>query len=159
MRLLLFLRVPSQRTHASPIRFSRTRLLLAVRRREPRAHVAQPQGTSGACPHLPASPADPWHLPAAQTGHSRHYAWVEFKHPSVAKVAADAMNNYLLAGQVLKVHVVAPSAVHPSTFKGSDKPFRARPRQRTAREAHNAPRSAEQLQAAAQRLVKGEAAR
>ena len=69
------------------------------------------------------------------------------------------MNNYLLAGQVLKVHVVAPSAVHPSTFKGCDKPYRARPRARTARDAHNAPRSAEQLQRTAQRLVKSEAQR
>lgn len=40
------------------------------------------------------------------TGASRHYGFLEFKDYKVAKIAADAMNNYLLLGQLLKVHVI-----------------------------------------------------
>lgn len=40
------------------------------------------------------------------TGASRHYAFVEFKDLSAAQVAAETMNNYLLVGHLLKVHVV-----------------------------------------------------
>jgi RNA recognition motif-containing protein len=97
--------------------------------------------------------------PLAQTGHSRHYAWVEFKHPSVAKVAATTMDNYLLYGQVLRVRVVAPSDVHASTFNGCDKPFRPRPGARLAREARNAKKDEGQVARVAQRLLRGERAR
>lgn len=41
-----------------------------------------------------------------KTGASRHYAFVEFKQQNAATVAAETMNNYLLFGHLLKVHVV-----------------------------------------------------
>ncbi|EEQ38735.1 putative ribosome biogenesis protein [Clavispora lusitaniae] len=41
-----------------------------------------------------------------KTGASRHYGFIEFKDYEVAKVAADTMNNYLLVGHLLKVHVI-----------------------------------------------------
>ncbi|OBA23888.1 RNA-binding domain-containing protein [Metschnikowia bicuspidata var. bicuspidata NRRL YB-4993] len=40
------------------------------------------------------------------TGASRHYAFVEFKDLHAAQVAAETMNNYLLVGHLLKVHLV-----------------------------------------------------
>lgn len=40
------------------------------------------------------------------TGASRHYGFLEFKDYKVAKIAAETMNNYLLLGHLLKVHVV-----------------------------------------------------
>ncbi|KAJ8145113.1 hypothetical protein OXX80_007865 [Metschnikowia pulcherrima] len=40
------------------------------------------------------------------TGASRHYAFVEFKDLHAAQVAAETMNNYLLVGHLLKVHVI-----------------------------------------------------
>lgn len=41
-----------------------------------------------------------------KTGASRHYAFVKFKQHDVAAVAAETMNNYLIFGHLLKVHVV-----------------------------------------------------
>ncbi|GEQ66570.1 hypothetical protein JCM33374_g233 [Metschnikowia sp. JCM 33374] len=40
------------------------------------------------------------------TGASRHYGFIEFKEIAAAQVAAETMNNYLLVGHLLKVHVV-----------------------------------------------------
>lgn len=40
------------------------------------------------------------------TGASRHYGFLEFKDYNVAKIAAETMNNYLLLGHLLKVHVI-----------------------------------------------------
>ena len=68
-----------------------------------------------------------------KTGHSKHFGWVEFKHPSVAKIAAETMDNYLLCGSVLKVKVVPPSELHPSTLKGANKRFVPRASSRLAR--------------------------
>ena len=131
------------------------RLFLAVRRRDARARVSQPQGAlMRAAPPGGALLTAP--ICAMQSGHSRHYGWVEFKHPAVARVAAEAMDNYLMFGQVLRVRVVPPAQVHPSTFKGAGRPVRPRPGARLAREAHNAKRSEEQLHRAAGRLLRGE---
>ena len=94
-----------------------------------------------------------------KTGHSKHFAWVEFKHSSVAKIAAEAMDNYLLYGQVLKVKVVAPSALHPDTLKGANTRFVPRVSCRRARAAHDAPRDAEATAKQAGKLLRGEAAR
>lgn len=41
-----------------------------------------------------------------KNGRSRHYGFIEFKDKTVAQVAADTMNNYLLFGHLLKVQVV-----------------------------------------------------
>lgn len=41
-----------------------------------------------------------------KTGASRHYGFVQFKDHETAVVAAETMNNYLLFGHMLQVHVV-----------------------------------------------------
>lgn len=41
-----------------------------------------------------------------KTGASRHYAFVKFQQHSAAEVAAETMNNYLLFGHLLKVHII-----------------------------------------------------
>jgi len=41
-----------------------------------------------------------------KTGNSRGFAFLEFEDEEVAKIAAAAMNSYLLYGHILKVHVV-----------------------------------------------------
>lgn len=50
---------------------------------------------------------------AVQTGGSKHFAFVEFKHKEVAAIAAEAMNNYLMLGKILKVHVMPTKDLHP----------------------------------------------
>lgn len=40
------------------------------------------------------------------TGRSKGYGFVEFKHPGVAKVAAETMNNYLMFKRILKGTII-----------------------------------------------------
>lgn len=60
-----------------------------------------------------------------KTGASRHYAFLEFKEFDVAKVAADTMNNYLLMGHLLKVHVIdePKDNLFPAKMKSSFREF------------------------------------
>lgn len=37
-----------------------------------------------------------------QSGRSKGYAFIEFQHPEVAKIAAETMNNYLMFNRLLK---------------------------------------------------------
>ncbi len=94
-----------------------------------------------------------------QTGRSKHYAWVEFKHPAVAKIAAETMDNYLLYGQVLRVKVVPPSALHPATLRGANARFVPRVSAKKARAAHDAPRGVAATQKQAEALLRRESAR
>lgn len=79
-----------------------------------------------------------------KTGHSKHFAFVEFESAQVAKIVAEAMNNYLMYGHILKCKYVEPDAVHPDTFKGANKRFRAPPYNKMERRALEAPKSESQ---------------
>mmetsp|Transcript_24240 Transcript_24240/g.95441 ORF Transcript_24240/g.95441 Transcript_24240/m.95441 type:complete len:101 (-) Transcript_24240:3035-3337(-) len=46
-----------------------------------------------------------------KTGRSKGYGFIEFESNSVASIAAQSMNGYLMFGQVLDVHVVEPEKV------------------------------------------------
>lgn len=37
-----------------------------------------------------------------KTGRSKGYGFVQFKHPDVAKIVAETMNNYLMCNRLLK---------------------------------------------------------
>jgi hypothetical protein len=84
---------------------------------------------------------------------------VEFKHASVAKIAADTMDNYLMFDKVLKVKLVPASALHPATFKGANTRFVPHVSTTTARMVHNAKRDALGVEKQAATLVKREAKR
>jgi len=49
-----------------------------------------------------------------KTGKSRHFGFIEFESPEVAKIVADTMHNYLLFKHLLQVFVVASEDVHPN---------------------------------------------
>lgn len=51
-----------------------------------------------------------------KTGGSRGYAFVEFLHDCVAKIAAETMNGYLMFERLLKCSVVPKDKVHPDMF-------------------------------------------
>lgn len=53
-----------------------------------------------------------------KTGACRHYAFLEFEDAGVARIAAKAMDGYLLAGKVLKCHIVESAKVKPEMFRG-----------------------------------------
>ncbi|KAI9887601.1 MAG: hypothetical protein M1823_000585 [Watsoniomyces obsoletus] len=56
-----------------------------------------------------------------RTGNSKHYAFLEFASPSVADITARTMNNYLLFGHILKVHVIPTEQIPPHLWKGEGK--------------------------------------
>ncbi|XP_076857871.1 MKI67 FHA domain-interacting nucleolar phosphoprotein [Brachyhypopomus gauderio] len=58
-----------------------------------------------------------------RTGRSRGFAFVEFECDEVAKIVAEAMDNYLMGERLIKCHVVPPENVHENLFVGSEKIF------------------------------------
>lgn len=67
------------------------------------------------------------------TGASRHFAFIEFEHEEVAKIAANTMDNYLMFGHILKAKFVAKEQVHENLFKGAGKRFKKVPWNRIER--------------------------
>lgn len=94
-----------------------------------------------------------------KTARAKHYAFLEFKDARVCRVAAEAMDGYILMERALKCRQVPPSVLHPETFKGANKRFKQIPWTRIARERHNKPRSAAGRQRLAQRLRSREKAK
>jgi nucleolar protein 15 len=91
-----------------------------------------------------------------KTGHSKHYAFVEFASAQVAEIVAESMNNYLLYNHILKCSVIPPEKVHAELFKGANRTFKVVPYQKLAREQHNGPKTAEQVRKQQERLVEQE---
>ncbi|KAI4902575.1 hypothetical protein NFI96_033935 [Prochilodus magdalenae] len=58
-----------------------------------------------------------------KTGRSKGYAFVEFGCDEVAKIVAEAMNNYLMGERLIKCEVIPPEKVHEKLFVGSQKKF------------------------------------
>ncbi|KAI9796371.1 MAG: hypothetical protein M1835_004224 [Candelina submexicana] len=62
-----------------------------------------------------------------KTGHSKHYAFIEFKSLEVAQIVADTMDNYLMFGHILKCKIVPREQVHEKLWKGANKRFKKVP--------------------------------
>jgi nucleolar protein 15 len=54
------------------------------------------------------------------TGSSKHYAFIEFASATVAKIAAETMNNYLMYGHILKCKYIPQEQQHPELWKGAN---------------------------------------
>ncbi|KAI3727824.1 hypothetical protein L6452_16444 [Arctium lappa] len=48
-----------------------------------------------------------------KTGKSKHFGFLEFASPEVAKIVAETMHNYLLFEHLLQVQLIPPERVHP----------------------------------------------
>ncbi len=79
-----------------------------------------------------------------KTGHSKHFAFLEFESNEVAKIVAETMDNYLMFGHILKCKYVRPESLHPDTFKGANKRFRVAPHNKMEKRALEAPKSESQ---------------
>lgn len=53
-----------------------------------------------------------------KTGKAKHYGFIEFEYPEVAKIVADCMHNYLLLEHMLQVQLIPAERVHPKLWKG-----------------------------------------
>jgi len=58
-----------------------------------------------------------------KSGKSKHYAFIEFMDPIVAKIVADTMHGYIMFSHVLVCKVIPPDQVHPKMFSNSNKCF------------------------------------
>ncbi|KAK8202791.1 hypothetical protein IWZ01DRAFT_515431 [Phyllosticta capitalensis] len=63
-----------------------------------------------------------------KTGRSKHYAFIEFAHASVARIVAETMDKYLMFGHILQVRYIPADQVHPDLFKGANRRFKPAPR-------------------------------
>ncbi|EYU32421.1 hypothetical protein MIMGU_mgv1a013439mg [Erythranthe guttata] len=52
-----------------------------------------------------------------KTGKSKHFGFMEFESPEVAKVVEECMHNYLMYEHLLQVRIVPPEKVHPKIWK------------------------------------------
>lgn len=52
-----------------------------------------------------------------RTGNSKHYAYIEFAFPEVAKIAADTMNNYIMFRQIIKTAYIPPEQQDHDYFR------------------------------------------
>ncbi|KAI1291625.1 hypothetical protein F5Y03DRAFT_376320 [Xylaria venustula] len=61
------------------------------------------------------------------TGQSKHFAFIEFAELGVAEIVAKTMDNYLLAGHILKVKLVPKSQIHEKLWVGANRRFKKIP--------------------------------
>ena len=56
-----------------------------------------------------------------KTGGYKGYGYVQFAEEIVAKIAAEAMNNYMMFDRLLKCQFIPEDKLHPSVWKGANK--------------------------------------
>ncbi|KAI1132159.1 hypothetical protein F5Y10DRAFT_6393 [Nemania abortiva] len=61
------------------------------------------------------------------TGQPKHFAFIEFAELGVAEIVAKTMDNYLLAGHILKVKMVPKSRIHDKLWVGANRRFKKIP--------------------------------
>jgi len=88
-----------------------------------------------------------------KTGGYKGYGYVQFTNQDVAKIAADAMNNYLMFDRLLKCQYVPTADLHPAIWKGCDKKFVWVDKVKKHKKQFNKPRSEEQVKKVAMQLI------
>lgn len=78
-----------------------------------------------------------------KTGASKHFAFVEFASSEVAKIVASTMDNYLMFGHILKCKYVPSDRLHPDTWKGANRRYKATPWNKLERERLAQPKTKE----------------
>eukprot|EP00877_Chromochloris_zofingiensis_P014444 jgi/Chrzof1/9253/UNPLg00220.t1 len=89
-----------------------------------------------------------------KSGKPKHYAFLEFQHADVARIAADAMDGYFMFTQKLACRVLKASEVHPQMFKGANRKFKQIPWQKIERDRHNKERTPEEHAARMARILR-----
>jgi len=89
-----------------------------------------------------------------KTGKSKHYGFIEFAHHNVAKVAAETMNNYLLFGHLLKVHLVEAPNIHEDLLEGANMKYKVIPWKKIGQNKNDAARSKEKWDTLSQKWSK-----
>jgi nucleolar protein 15 len=84
---------------------------------------------------------------------SKGYAYLQFQHSEVAKIAAEAMNGYMMFGQTLKCHLVPVGSQHPKLFKHANRTMKKKPWKQMEADRHNKERTREEHNVRLARLL------
>ncbi|XP_004300041.1 PREDICTED: uncharacterized RNA-binding protein C1827.05c [Fragaria vesca subsp. vesca] len=89
-----------------------------------------------------------------KTGKSKHFGFIEFEDPGVAKIVAETMHNYLLFECLLQTKLIPPQEVHPKLWKNSK--IRAKPLNwvQIERKRHDKERTAEEHKKLVEKIKK-----
>ncbi len=79
-----------------------------------------------------------------KTGKSKHFGFIEFASPEVAKIVAETMHNYLLFEHLLQVQLIPPERVHPKLWKGVNRWYKPLDWVQIERKRHNKERTIEE---------------
>jgi len=89
-----------------------------------------------------------------KTGKSRHFGFIQFESPEVAKIVADTMHNYLLFEHLLQVFVVPSEDVHPNLWRGFNHRYKPLDSLQIERERHDKERTLEEHKKLVDRVMK-----
>ncbi|CAL5322240.1 unnamed protein product [Camellia sinensis] len=79
-----------------------------------------------------------------KTGKSKHFGFIEFESPEVAKIVSECMHNYLMFEHMLQVHLIPPERVHPKLWKGPSRWHKPVDWVQIERKRHNKERTLEE---------------
>ncbi|CAL0322946.1 unnamed protein product [Lupinus luteus] len=89
-----------------------------------------------------------------KTGQSKHYGFIEFESPEVAKIVAETMHNYLLFEHLLQVHLIPAEHVHPKLWRGFNYRYKPLDTVQVAREQHDKERTLEEHNKLVEKILK-----
>lgn len=89
-----------------------------------------------------------------KTGRAKHYAFLEFAVPEVARIAAEAMDGHFMFAQRLSVRCLRRREVHPELFKGANRKFKQVPWRKIEAERHNRDRTPQEHAARVAKLLR-----
>ncbi|KAK7324633.1 hypothetical protein VNO77_28352 [Canavalia gladiata] len=87
-------------------------------------------------------------------GKSRHFGFLEFESPEVAKIVADTMHNYLLFEHLLQVFVIPPEDVHPKLWRGFNYHYKPLDSVQIERKRHDKERTLAEHKKLVERIMK-----
>ncbi len=79
------------------------------------------------------------------SGRYKGYGFLEFESESVAKIAAETMDNYLMFNKILKCQLIPKEKLHEKAFKNSHKLFKV-PIKSLFRRKYNKKKSKKQVE-------------
>ncbi|KAG5052113.1 hypothetical protein GLYMA_02G173000v4 [Glycine max] len=89
-----------------------------------------------------------------KSGKSRHFGFIEFESPEVAKIVADTMHNYLLFEHLLQVYVIPPEHVHPRIWRGFNYHYKPLDSVQIERKRHDKERTLKEHQKLVDKVLK-----
>lgn len=88
-----------------------------------------------------------------KTGGYKGYGYLQFASKEVARIAAEAMNNYLMFDKILRCEFVPEETLHPKLWKNCNKKFVWLDKRALMIKLHNKEKTKDELKKMSERLV------